>query len=146
MSAGYLDWLARRAVGCYPRRWRNRYAEEVLDVLDQHRVSARTVLNLAANAAAARLDPTYRQTNPAMLRRLRTGLAGLAVATTVLGLLVGVRLLVGEETEFGVTGAHGIAISGDLVATSSGAATVRLWNITDPRHPCYCPLSTVAAS
>ena len=137
MSPGFNEWLARRAVGWYPRRWQERYADEVLDVLDQHRVSARTVLNLAANAAAARLDPTYRQEGPPVLNRLRTGLTVLVVLTAFFGLLVGVRLLIGEETAFGVTGAHGIAVSGDgnLVATSSGAVTVRLWNITDPRHP-----------
>jgi hypothetical protein len=29
--------LSRFLVGCYPRRWRERYREEMLDVLDQHR-------------------------------------------------------------------------------------------------------------
>jgi len=45
--------------------------------------------------------------------------------------------MIGEETAFGVTGAHGLAVSGNgrLVVASSGASTVRLWNITDPRHP-----------
>ena len=28
--------LSRVLVGCYPRRWRERYGEEMLDVLDQH--------------------------------------------------------------------------------------------------------------
>jgi hypothetical protein len=42
--------LARRAVGWRLRRWRDRCAEEVLDALDQHRIRACTVLNLAANA------------------------------------------------------------------------------------------------
>ena len=96
------------------------------------------MLNLAANAAAARLDPTYRQEGTqVVLNRLRTGLTLLAMLTAVLGLTVGVQLLIGEQTAFGFTGAHGIAVSGDghLVATSSGAMTVRLWNITDPRHP-----------
>src|SRR5258708_3722263 len=83
--------LARRAVGWYPRRWRERYAEEILDVLDQHRISARTVLDLAANAAAARLDPAYRPRRSPVRRRLRSGLTMLAAAATLLGLLVGAR-------------------------------------------------------
>jgi hypothetical protein len=47
LSAGFSDaagarlWstarLSRFLVGCYPRRWRERYREEMLDVLDQHR-------------------------------------------------------------------------------------------------------------
>jgi WD40 repeat protein len=61
----------------------------------------------------------------------------LAALVAFLGLSVGARLIVGEETAFGVTGAHSIAVSGDgrLVATSSGASRVRLWNITGPRQP-----------
>ena len=42
--------LSRALVGCHPRRWRQRYAGELLEVPDQHRPTARTVLNLAASA------------------------------------------------------------------------------------------------
>ena len=52
--------LSRVLVGCHPRRWRDRYREEMLDVLDQHQASARTVLNLAASAASAHVDPAWR--------------------------------------------------------------------------------------
>ena len=52
--------LSRILVGCYPKRWRQRYRDEVLDVLDQHRASGRTVLNLAIGALGTHLDPTYR--------------------------------------------------------------------------------------
>jgi len=137
MGPTWTERMARRAVRWYPRRWRERYAEEILDVLDQHRITARTVVNLAANAAATRLDPAYRPDTSATLRRIRTGLAVLAAVVAIPALLVGVRLMIGEETAFGVTGAHGLAVSGDgrLVVSSSGASTVRLWNIADPRHP-----------
>ncbi|WP_157437080.1 WD40 repeat domain-containing protein [Actinoplanes subtropicus] len=138
MNPTWAERLARRMVGWYPRRWRERYAEEILEVLDQHQVSVRTVVNLAANAAATRLDPAYRPATSATLRRfLRTGAALLATVAAMPAAFVGVQLAFGEETEFGMTGAHGLAVSGDgrLVATSSGASRVRLWNITDPRHP-----------
>ena len=42
--------LSRALVGCHPRRWRQRYAGELLEVPDHHRPTARTVLNLAASA------------------------------------------------------------------------------------------------
>ena len=52
--------LSRFLVRCYPRRWRQRYAAELLEVLDQHRPTARTVLNLCAIAVSTHLDPAWR--------------------------------------------------------------------------------------
>jgi len=52
MRPGPAGRLSRVLVGCHPRRWRDRYGEEMLDVLDQHRPTARTVVNLWASAAA----------------------------------------------------------------------------------------------
>ena len=54
------DRLSRAVVGCYPRRWKQRYAAELLDVLDQHRAGPRTVLSLAGGALSTHLDPDYR--------------------------------------------------------------------------------------
>ena len=42
--------LSRALVACYPPRWKQRYREEMLDVLDQHQASPRTVLSLAGGA------------------------------------------------------------------------------------------------
>ena len=36
MKPALADRLSRAVVGCYPRRWKQRYAAELLDVLDQH--------------------------------------------------------------------------------------------------------------
>jgi hypothetical protein len=44
--------LSRFLVGCYPRRWRERYREEMLDVLDQHR-PADARARMASRAADA---------------------------------------------------------------------------------------------
>jgi hypothetical protein len=52
--------LSRALVACYPPRWKQRYREEMLDVLDQHQASPRTVLSLAGGALTAHLDPSYR--------------------------------------------------------------------------------------
>jgi hypothetical protein len=39
MSTPSVQRLARLAVRWYPHTWRDRYAEEVLDVLDQHHIT-----------------------------------------------------------------------------------------------------------
>jgi hypothetical protein len=52
MRPALADRLSRALVGCYPRRWKQRYAQELLDVLDQHRAGPRTVLSLAGGASA----------------------------------------------------------------------------------------------
>ena len=44
----------------YPRRWRERYQEEMLAVLEQHTISLSTILDLLLGALDARLDPAYR--------------------------------------------------------------------------------------
>ena len=66
--AGLASGLSRVLVGCHPRRWRERYREEMLDVLDQHQASARTVLNLAASVLSAHADLAHRAERPARLR------------------------------------------------------------------------------
>src|SRR5689334_5604531 len=60
MKHALADRLSRAVVGCYPRRWKQRYAAELLDVLDQHRAGPRTVLSLAGGALSTHLDPDYR--------------------------------------------------------------------------------------
>ena len=63
--------LSRFLVGCYPRRWRQRYAVELLEVLVQHQPTARTVLNLWAGAVSAHLDPAWRAGRHPMIRLRR---------------------------------------------------------------------------
>ena len=64
MTSPLAARLSRFLVGCYPRRWRQRYAAELLEVLDQHRPTARTVLNLCAIAVSTHLDPAWRTERP----------------------------------------------------------------------------------
>jgi hypothetical protein len=52
--------LARLLIRCHPPAWRRRYAAEMLAVLDQQEVTARTVLNLWISAVSAQLDPAWR--------------------------------------------------------------------------------------
>ena len=81
-------WLSRFLIGCHPRRWRERYGEEVLDVLDQHHATARTVVSLWASAVSAQLDPAYR-TDRLSLARLRRAALISAVVATPLALILG---------------------------------------------------------
>jgi hypothetical protein len=49
--------LARGALRLYPAAWRERYAEEMLHVLQQHRVTVWTVLDVLVGAFDAHLHP-----------------------------------------------------------------------------------------
>jgi hypothetical protein len=85
MRPGLAGGLSRVLVGWHPRRWRQRYGEEMLDVLDQHRPTARTVASLGASAVSAHLDPGWR-TEWLSLSRLRR--AALISAVTAAPLMV----------------------------------------------------------
>jgi len=87
MTAPLAARLSRALVGCHPRRWRQRYAGELLEVLDQHHPTARTVLNLAASAVSTHLDPAYRAERRPMIR-LRRHAPVAAVAGVLLVLAV----------------------------------------------------------
>jgi hypothetical protein len=89
--------LSRAVVGCYPRRWRQRYASELLDVLDQHRAGARTVLNLAASAVSTHLDPAYRSEGLAMTRLRRAALISAAVVVPIALSAVALGLFVAAQ-------------------------------------------------
>ena len=71
MRPGPAARLSRFLVGWHPRRWRERYGEEMLEVLDQHHPTARTVASLGASAVSAHLDPAWRtrRLSRARLRR-----------------------------------------------------------------------------
>ena len=149
MKPALADRLSRAVVGCYPRRWKQRYAAELLDVLDQHRAGPRTVLSLAGGALSTHLDPDYR-----MQIRLKPHLsrdAKLYIAI-VAAIIVGVPALVilpmiprairesrWEPSSSGSVGA--IAFSRDqriMVSATGGPpweATSTLWDLTGQARP-----------
>jgi hypothetical protein len=130
--------LSRALVGCYPHRWRQRYGEELLDVLDQHRPGVRTVLDLGASALGAHLDPAWME-RLAMIRRHKNGLA--AAAAAGIAVLMMLALVVGIEAwkeEHGPPlplsqATFGVAFSPDgrVLATAGGGSGV-LWNVAGP--------------
>ena len=135
--------LSRALAGCYPRRWRQRYGEELLEVLDQHHAGMRTVLNLAASALGAHLDPAYRME---LLPMIRTHKKGLAAAATVLGGLMVLVLLAGivawqdDEGNQGPPpplsqGVFGVAFSPDGRTVATINTNLEIWNAADPGRP-----------
>ena len=135
--------LSRALAGCYPRRWRQRYGEELLEVLDQHHAGMRTVLNLAASALGAHLDPAYRME---LLPMIRVHKKGLAAAAAVLGGLMVLVLLAGivawqdDEGNQGPPlplsqGVFGVAFSPDGRTVATINANLEIWNAADPGRP-----------
>ena len=149
MKPALADRLSRAVVGCYPRRWKQRYAAELLDVLDQHRAGPRTVLSLAGGALSTHLDPDYRmqiRLKPHLSRDAKLYIAIFAA------IIVGVPALVilpmiprairesrWQPSSSDSVGA--IAFSRDqriLVSATGGPpweATSTLWDVTDQARP-----------
>ena len=149
MKPALADRLSRAVVGCYPRRWKQRYAAELLDVLDQHHAGPRTVLSLAGGALSTHLDPDYRmqiRLKPHLSRDAKLYIAIFAA------IIVGVPALVilpmiprairesrWEPSSSGSVGA--IAFSRDqriMVSATDGPpweATSTLWDLTGQARP-----------
>jgi hypothetical protein len=87
MRKRVAHWLLR----LYPRAWRGRYEDEVRALLDQHRVTLRTLLNLLREALAARRLPAPRphQTERSDGEPVAAGLMGGRMSAGVLLLTLG---------------------------------------------------------
>lgn len=149
MKPALADRLCRALVGCYPRRWKQRYAAEMLDVLDQHPAGPRTVLSLAGAALTTHLDPGYR-TEIRLMPRLSKN-AKLAVVMSVavpaaLFALVATPVIAQNISEsswhLSNSGAVGpVAFSGDrriLAGAADGppwSGTSILWDVTNQALP-----------
>ena len=145
MKPALADRLSRAVIGCYPRRWKQRYAAEMLDVLDQHRAGAQTVLSLAGGALGTHLDPDYRM----QIRLSRDAKIYIAILAAI---IVGVPALVIlpmipraiRESRWQPSSSDSvaaIAFSRDqriMVSANDGPpweATSTLWDLTDPARP-----------
>lgn len=80
----------RRLIGLYPRAWRERYAAEFEDLLDDRPATFRDQLDIAAGALDAWLHPQVagHPVDPAAAGRHRRRLLGPAAAITGGGLLI----------------------------------------------------------
>jgi WD40 repeat protein len=135
--------LSRFLVGCHPRRWRDRYGEEMLDVLDQHQASTRTLLNLASSAVSTHLDRAYRGEGLTMawLRRAALISAAVAVPIALLALWIHAATWKDGHWHIGLGGVTAMAFSPAdphiLVTATSGNmdGLDTLWDVTSPARP-----------
>jgi WD40 repeat protein len=144
MRPGLAGRLSHALVGCHPRRWRDRYAAEMLDVLDQHQPTARTVASLGASAASAHLDPTWRTARLSAPRLRRAALMTAAITAPlmlVLGLLAGCAAWQDRWHLSGAGGVNGVAFAPGrhlLVSAVGGPGEDNMdtvWDITHPARP-----------
>lgn len=144
MGPGLAGRLSRFLVGCHPRRWRDRYREEMLDVLDQHHPTARTVASLGASAVSAHLDPAYRTEHLSLSRLRRAALMAAGIAgpiALVVGLLLGYAAWQERWHLSGAGGVNGVAFASGqhlLVSAVGGPGEDNMdtvWDITDPARP-----------
>ena len=138
--------LSRFLVRCHPRRWRQRYGDELLDVLDQHHAGARTTLDLAFSAVDAHLDPAWRaRPTVAGLRRGVRVAAPWAAALTALAVVLGVPLAISvwrdtHWTPDNTAGVTALAFSPDRQILVSAVGfeingTDTVWDIADQARP-----------
>jgi WD40 repeat protein len=149
MKPALADRLSRAVVGCYPRRWKQRYAAELLDVLDQHQAGPRTVVSLAGGALSTHLDPDYRmqiRLKPHLSRDAKLYIAIFAAIIFGLPALVILPMVPRaiRESRWEPSSSDGvaaIAFSRDqriVVSATSGPpweATSTLWDVTDQARP-----------
>jgi hypothetical protein len=144
MRPAVADWLCRQLVAFHPRRWRERYRQEMLDVLDQHQVSAWTVLDLAGSALSAHADPAYRMAGFSMARLRRAAAVPAMILTSlvlVFGLLVAFAAWQERWHLSGEGGVSSVAFAPgrDLLVSAVGVAHQdsmdTVWDIADPARP-----------
>ena len=76
--------LRAAIVACYPRDWRERYGEELTELLAREQHSPRVAFDLLRGALDAHLHPQVGQGRPARVRRA-VGVALLAAALVAAG-------------------------------------------------------------
>lgn len=144
LSRALAGRMSRALVGRHPRRWRERYGEEMLDVLDQHHPTARTVASLAGSMLSTHLDPAYRTERLSLSRLRRVALKSAAIAAPVvlvLGSLFGYAVWRERWQLSGAGGVGGVSFAPGqhLMVSAAGSAGQNnedaLFDITDPARP-----------
>jgi hypothetical protein len=110
----------------YPPAWRERYEDEVTDVLAQHRVSFSTWIDLVRGAVDAHLDPSFagRMSPSAIrLRRSETLVFCSFIAFVVAG--IGFQKMTEDADKAGLMQAH-FAIGASFYAVIAGAVIALL--------------------
>jgi WD40 repeat protein len=146
MSPATAARLSRLLVACHPRRWRQRYADELLDVLDQYQPTARTVLNLWVSAVSAQFDPAWwgRPSAPAVRNWMSRPVGSFVTVSLILLLLLG-GILGGAAYEDHLgnigppmplsDGTFGMAVSPDGRLVAAINPNLEIWSAADPARP-----------
>ncbi|HEX7269426.1 MAG TPA: hypothetical protein VF256_18665, partial [Streptosporangiaceae bacterium] len=143
MRPGLAGRLSRFLVGWHPRRWRDRYGEEMLDVLDQHQASARTVASLAASVLSTHADPAYRTDQLSLARLRRAALISAAIAAPLALVLAPFGYQVWQDGYWHPAADEGLAAvafspHSAILVTAFGVAldgTDMVWDVTDLSRP-----------
>jgi hypothetical protein len=143
MRPGLAGRLSRFLVGWHPRRWRERYSEEMLDVLDQHHQTARTVASLWASAVSAHLDPAWRTDRLSLARLRRAALITAAIAAPLALILAPLGYQLWQDGYWHPAADEGLAAVGfsphsAILVTAFGVAldgTDMVWDTSDLSRP-----------
>jgi hypothetical protein len=143
MRSGLAGRLSRVLVGCHPRGWRDRYGEEMLDVLDQHQPTPRTVVNLWASAVSAQLDPAWRTERLSLPRLRRAALISAAVAAPLALVLGPVGYGIWQDDHWHPAADEGLVSAAfsartAILVTAFGQSidgTDMVWDVTDLSRP-----------
>ena len=143
MRTGPAGRLSRALVGCHPRRWRERYREEMLDVLDQHQASARTVLNLAVSVLSTHVDPAYRAEALSLPRLGRAALISAVIAAPLALILGPIGYGIWQDSHWHPAADEPLETAAfsphaGLMVTAFGEAidgTDAVWDVTDLSRP-----------
>jgi hypothetical protein len=117
MPSGWYP-VARAMLRWYPPSWRARYGDELLDVLDEHDVTARTVRNLFLHAMLARLQPRLSGEGAFVMPRLRPRLLALVTAFPLFLLAFGGWFIADEPTD------------SDMIIAATGG-TMPVWRVAE---------------
>jgi WD40 repeat protein len=143
MRPGLAGRLSRALVSWHPRRWRDRYGEEMLDVLDQHQPTARTVASLWASAVSAQLDPAYRADRLSLPRLRRAALIAALAAASLAPVLSLIGYGAWRDDHWHPAAGENLLSAGfsahpAILVTAFGQAidgTDMMWDVTDLSRP-----------
>jgi len=143
MRPGLAGRLSRVLVGWHPRRWRERYGAEMLDVLDQHHPTARTVASLGASVVSAHADPAWRTDRLSLARLRRAVLMSAAIAAPLALVLAPFGYAAWQDSYWHPAADEPLETAAfsphtDIMVTAFGEAidgTDMVWDITDLNRP-----------
>lgn len=146
LTPALAERVSRFLVRCHPRRWRERYAAEVLDVLDQHRATEHTVLDLWVSAVITQLDPAWwgRPSFSGVRAWLSRPFGIALMAFLLVPILLGAMLFVGayEDHEGNIgppmplsDGTFGMAFSPDGRLVAAINPNLEIWSVANPARP-----------